>query len=129
MCSQPSCKIPERAQGLHVWALALLVLSMSMPKPLVTVCCQMAMPSEPVVSTSALNITTLIPFPRWQQRDNASGTLENVTYMFHFRKILAFASSQDGQKAPKQPYPALTQYTHCLGVVKASLEDLSESPV
>lgn len=38
--------------------------------------------------------------------------------MFHFRKILAFASSQDGQKAPRQPHPLLSQCTHCLAVAK-----------
>lgn len=51
-----------------------------MRKPLVAACCQMASPSEPVVSTSALNVTTLIPFPRWWQRDNAAGTLESLEW-------------------------------------------------
>lgn len=51
---------------------------LSVPKTLVTSYCQMASLSEPVVSTSALNITTLIPFPRWWQRDNALGTLESL---------------------------------------------------
>jgi hypothetical protein len=55
-----------------------LLAVLSMPKPLVTSYCQMASLSEPVVSTSALNITTLIPFPRWWQRDNALGTLESI---------------------------------------------------
>lgn len=49
-------------------------------EPLVTVYCQMALPSEPVVSTSALNVTTLIPFPRWWQRDNAAGILESLEW-------------------------------------------------
>lgn len=50
----------------------------AVPKPFVAVYWQMASPSEPVVSTSALNVTSLIPFPRWWQRDNAVGTLESL---------------------------------------------------
>lgn len=68
--------VRSQEEDLGVRALVLAVLSV--PKPLVTSYCQMASLSEPVVSTSALNITTLIPFPRWWQRDNALGTLESL---------------------------------------------------
>lgn len=76
LCSQPFCEIPGRGWNLRVKALVLPVLTV--PKPLVTWYCQMALLSEPVVSTSALNITTLIPFPRWWQRDNVLGTLGSL---------------------------------------------------
>lgn len=76
VCSRPFCETPGRGWNLGVRALMLAVLSV--PKTLVTSYCQMASLSEPVVSTSALNITTLIPFPRWWQRDNALGTLESL---------------------------------------------------